>query len=362
MKNKFLAAAVLVLLCMTFLLSSCGLFTRAAPTATATPKPSASGAVINTEPSAQPQTTPSPAVSVAPTPPPTPTPTPTPAPTPTPIPTPMLTPAPIPTPAPDPRTPIILKSPTDETVQEGGTCYFAANYQGENTLAVWHFVSPDGADLDFYTAAYTFPTLTIKNGEFNQMKLQNIPVELDGWQVYCRYSNNYGYRDTKTATIHVTPSATAAAAAAAGIVPATPGGALPKVTKSPTGETVAVGGDAWFVASYENANVAEWHFVSPDGQDINYEEAALVFPTMNIINGMYSRLHLVNIPAEADGWQVYCRYYNTSGSTDTGSAKITVMNANPTPAPAESPLATVPEVTDASVPTTVNPDSSNIVT
>ena len=40
---------------------------------------------------------------------------------------------------------------------------------------------------------------------------------------------------------------------------------LPRVTKSPTGETVAVNGSAQFIAKYENADLAEWHFVSPDG-------------------------------------------------------------------------------------------------
>ena len=53
---------------------------------------------------------------------------------------------------------------------------------------------------------------------------------------------------------------------------------LPRVTKSPTGETVAVGGKCQFVAKYENAKWAEWHFVSPDGtRDLNYSEAAKAF-------------------------------------------------------------------------------------
>ena len=116
---------------------------------------------------------------------------------------------------------------------------------------------------------------------------------------------------------------------------------LPIITKSPTDETVAVGGNCSFVARYENAVWAVWHFVSPDGQtDLTYEEASQLFPTLEIINGMYSTMKLRNIPVELSGWRVYCRYSNPSGYKDTGSALITVTNA-PTPTPTPPPLGPV---------------------
>ena len=101
---------------------------------------------------------------------------------------------------------------------------------------------------------------------------------------------------------------------------------LPKVTKSPTDETVDEGGSCWFIAKYENAQIAVWHFVSPDGQtDMTYEAAQTAFPTMEILNGMYSNLQLKNIPYSANGWKVYCRYSNPgAGYVDTGKATITV--------------------------------------
>ena len=113
---------------------------------------------------------------------------------------------------------------------------------------------------------------------------------------------------------------------------------LPIITKSPTDETVAVGGNCSFVARYENAVWAVWHFVSPDGQtDLTYEEASQLFPTLEIINGMYSTMKLRNIPAELNGWRVYCRYTNKFGDMDTKSALITVTDAPaPTPTPAAS--------------------------
>lgn len=108
---------------------------------------------------------------------------------------------------------------------------------------------------------------------------------------------------------------------------ASPVPTLPRVTKSPTDETVEEGGSCLFLAGYENAEYAVWHFVSPDGQtDMTYEAAQTAFPTMEIRNGMFSNLQLSNIPYAADGWKVYCRYSNTdAGYVDTAMARITVI-------------------------------------
>ena len=108
---------------------------------------------------------------------------------------------------------------------------------------------------------------------------------------------------------------------------ASPAPTLPRVTKSPTDETVEEGGSCLFLAKYENAEYAVWHFVSPDGlTDMTYEAAQAAFPTMQIRNGMYSNLQLGNIPYAVNGWKVYCRYSNTdAGYVDTAMAQITVV-------------------------------------
>ena len=119
------------------------------------------------------------------------------------------------------------------------------------------------------------------------------------------------------------------------------GGALPVVSPAPTATPTA-----YFVAKYADAIWAVWHFLSPDGQtDMTYEAAASYFPTLNIINGMYSTMKLENIPMALNGWRVYCRYTNNQGSTDTGTALITVKaapapTATPAPAPTIAPTAT----------------------
>ena len=87
-------------------------------------------------------------------------------------------------------------------------------------------------------------------------------------------------------------------------------------------------GKCQFVAKYENAKYAEWHFVSPDGlRDLDYLEASKEFPSMKIINGYAKDMTLENIPSTVSGWQVYCRFTNDAGYTDTEKATITVSGS-----------------------------------
>ena len=48
-----------------------------------------------------------------------------------------------------------------------------------------------------------YPQLGISGGGSKDVLLTNIPAELNGWRVYCRFTNEYGSTDTKTATITI---------------------------------------------------------------------------------------------------------------------------------------------------------------
>ena len=276
-------------------------------------------------------TTPAPSASTAPAA--TPTPTPTPAPTPTPVPTVA------------PGSPVITKDPTDETVPVGGSCWFVANHKGA-ILARWHFVAPDGTDLQYDEAAKKFPDLNIHNGEYDSMKLSNIPAELNGYRFYCRFSNNNGSVDSKSALLTVEGAGgnnnannTNNTETAATTDPSK----APKITKDPTDETVKPGETAWFVAKHTGAILARWHFVSPEGADYVYSDDAIAkeFPQMKIVNGDQGTMQLQNIPLNANGWKVYCRYSNNFGTADTKTATINVQAAAATPTPtAETTLVT----------------------
>ena len=43
----------------------------------------------------------------------------------------------------------------------------------------------------------------IIGGGAKDLTLTNIPAALNGWKVYCRFTNAYGSTDTKTATISI---------------------------------------------------------------------------------------------------------------------------------------------------------------
>ena len=109
---------------------------------------------------------------------------------------------------------------------------------------------------------------------------------------------------------------------------------LPRITKDPTDETVNEYGKCQFVTRYENAELAEWHFVSPDGTiDAGYRDVQNQFPALKITGGNTKDMTLENIPAALNGCRVYCRFSNSYGSVKTGSALITVKSVPRTEAP-----------------------------
>ncbi len=106
----------------------------------------------------------------------------------------------------------------------------------------------------------------------------------------------------------------------------TPASSLPLITKSPTGETINANGSCMFITRYENADAAEWHFVSPDGwRDLDYRTAQREFPTLKINGGNTKDLSLESVPEDFNGWKVYCRFTNRNGSASSASAQITVL-------------------------------------
>ena len=80
-------------------------------------------------------------------------------------------------------------------------------------------MSPDSKTDVAYndpSLAVLLPGMKISDGMYSKMTLSNIPAAANGWKVYCRYSNNYGYTDTSAATITIgtapTPTPTPAPA------------------------------------------------------------------------------------------------------------------------------------------------------
>lgn len=129
-----------------------------------------------------------------------------------------------------------------------------------------------------------------------------------------------------------------------------------------------VGGDCWFMAVSTNALYTVWHFVSPDGKtDYRYDaqEVKTAFPGLKIENGNPNNLHLLNIPAEMNGWRACCEYSNNTGSVRTNYAVVHVNGApaaTPTPSPSATPTATPSPTPTPAATATPAPSSSPAVT
>ncbi len=142
----------------------------------------------------------------------------------------------------------MTKDPGSETVPINGKCQFVTRYENAK-FAEWHFVSPDGSkDLDYVQMQKEFPTLKIINGYSKDLTLENIPETLNGWKVYCRFSNNAGAVKTATATITVK----------AGVKPAPTGKTMTVYRADGTKETVTeyndstwrtAGGNVYYLGS-----------------------------------------------------------------------------------------------------------------
>ena len=171
------------------------------------------------------------------------------------------------------------------------------------------------------------------------------------------YAYNVSFYVTETPVATPAPTADPAAPAAATTTTTTTAPAaqtavdskLPRVTKSPTDETVEEGKQAEFVARYENAIWAVWKFISPDGNTVlRYDEAKDYFEGLVIIDGNYSHMILKKIPYSLNGWRVACEYRNNDGSVMTDTATITVIpKVTPTPEPTPVPT---PEPTPVPTP------------
>ena len=223
---KSYAKILCAVLCLALILSTataCGSKNKDKPQ----PTPSIIYVYVTPEPTATPV--------IPATPQPTATPVPTPEPTATPEPTePPATPSPTPAPS---NPPVVTKSPTDERLSEGGTCLFVARADDANSLA-WHFVSPDGkTDVAYDAIGSYFPSLGVSGSRETTLRLSNVPAGMNGWRVYCRFTNNHGSVSSGQAIVSVTaaptPKPTATPAPTKTPTPVTPTPVPPTPTPVP---------------------------------------------------------------------------------------------------------------------------------
>ena len=84
-------------------------------------------------------------------------------------------------------TPVITKHPTNETVEEGGQAIFIAKAKYAQSY-LWQLVSPDGIVYDCEDVPKTFKGLEIYGADTERIVLKNIPIELNRYRIYCRFT------------------------------------------------------------------------------------------------------------------------------------------------------------------------------
>lgn len=125
-----------------------------------------------------------------------------PMPTFSPEPTPIPVVSPSPTAA--PKVVTITKSPTSETVQEGGSAMFIA-YAENYTGIVWITVSPDKqTSYEIGDAVRVFPGLVVSGQGTSVLSLNNIPYAMNGWRIQAYFTGNGGPAYTNGAYLTVT--------------------------------------------------------------------------------------------------------------------------------------------------------------
>ena len=100
-----------------------------------------------------------------------------------------------------------------------------------------------------------------------------------------------------------------------------------QITKSPTSETVRIGGSALFIAKADNASSINWIAVSPDAKTVyNMGETPDHFSGLTLEGIGTTNLRLNNIPASMNGWRIQCYFTGQGGPKYTSGAYLTVLS------------------------------------
>lgn len=95
------------------------------------------------------------------------------------------------------KAPVIDKQPVSQKVAAGGECVFDIEVSGYQSLT-WYFYNPETEQKVLATkAGKTFKGLKISGKNSRHFRLSNIPVSMNGWQVYCHCFNKGAETDSE---------------------------------------------------------------------------------------------------------------------------------------------------------------------
>ena len=116
----------------------------------------------------------------------------------------------------------------------------------------------------------------------------------------------------------------------------------PTISKHPlTDPAVNPGELVSYSASAVYATSSQWFLVSPDGSEtLTVKEAVERFNGITIDDAGMGRIIIYNVPAAMNGWQIFCRFFESTGVYPSDTQKATIQVKVPEATPAPSPEAT----------------------
>lgn len=107
--------------------------------------------------------------------------------------------------------------------------------------------------------------------------------------------------------------------------PATSQGPEVKITKNPTSETLAAGGNTWFIAHADNAKSVTWEVIDPNGKIYSLSEAMSKNPGLVLqVLDDNDTIAVSNVPASVNGWGVQAKFDGEGNSTTTSAAYLNI--------------------------------------
>lgn len=208
-------------------------------------------------------------------------------------------------------TPTVTKNPTGEKVVEGDSATFIARADNVKQY-IWHIAIGEASLTSDELEDYVGQGLIVTGHNVDTLVLTNIPLTMNDAYIWCQFVGTEESVDSTAAVLTVTAAKDA----------------KPVVIKNPTDETVKEGGDAIFIAKAKYAQEYTWYFVDPWGGTVSCADAAHIYPTMKISGHDTERIVLENIPAELDGYRVYCNF--TAGQVVSSEMAYIYVNPDPT--------------------------------
>ena len=105
----------------------------------------------------------------------------------------------------------------------------------------------------------------------------------------------------------------------------------PELTKSPSGETVSIGGSCSFICRGNNVSGYDW-YIRMGYDDFTTTDAVKEFAPLRVKGAGTEKLILSKIPIDMDGCQIYCVLTSPDGLTVTSkSANLTVADTTRPP-------------------------------